>query len=88
MVGPPSFPGPITVQASISNSTQDPPYAQTTCGPFNGESGNKKTCTLSFRASGASTSLILQGTQGAEYIGLDNVSVQCVAPLGRKGFCS
>ena len=93
MVFNPDFPGPISVLALISNGTPDQAYARTTCGPFDPDHkarpGNQSmTCALSFTAGAANTNLTFIGTQGSHYIGLDNVSVQCVAPLGRPGFCS
>jgi hypothetical protein len=91
MVAPPSFGGPITVDALIKRSPNEAPYAQTTCGPFNPTTpGNQaKTCGLDFTATTPSTTLTIVGTAAAHnYIGLDRVSVECVAPLGRQGFCS
>jgi hypothetical protein len=91
MAAPPSFGGPITVDASISRTPGEAPYAHTTCGPFNPTTpGNQpKTCGLDFKAATASTTLTIVGTAAAhQYIGLDHVLVQCLAPLGRSGFCS
>ena len=91
MVTPPSFGGPITVDALIKRTPNDAAYAQTTCGPFNPTTpGNQaKTCGLDFTAATPSTTLTIVGSAAAHnYIGLDHVSVECVAPLGRSGFCS
>lgn len=91
MVAPPSFGGPITVDASISRTPAEPAYAHTTCGPFNpsGTGNQHQTCGMDFTARTPSTTLTLVGTAAAHnYIGLDHVSVECIAPLGRPGFCS
>jgi hypothetical protein len=91
MVANGSFPGPITVDALISRAPNEAAYARTTCGPFNppGPGNQKTTCGLDFRAATASTTLTIAGTAAAhQYIGLDKVSVECVAPLGRRGWCS
>src|SRR4029450_1517110 len=91
MVAPPPFGGPIPVDALIKRSPNEAPYAQTTCGPFNPTTpGNQaKTCGLDFTATTPSTTLTIVGTAAAHnYIGLDRVSVECVAPLGLQGFCS
>jgi len=29
----------------------------------------------------------IYGEQGTHYIGIDNVTVQCIAPLGRHAWC-
>ena len=86
----PTFPGPITVVAMVSSSPAENPYAQTTCGPFNppGVGPLWTTCQLRFTAATGSTYLKIFGSSGARYIGLDRASVECVAPLGRPGFCS
>jgi len=34
------------------------------------------------------TSLTIVATEGQNFIGLDNVSVQCLSPLGAKGLCN
>ena len=90
MVSPPRFAGPITVVALISKAPGEQAYAQAECGPFNptAPGNHSTTCRLRFTAVTASTTLTLVGTAGTHYIGLDRVSVECVAPLGRPGFCS
>ena len=86
-----TFGGPITVDALIKRTPTEAPYAQTTCGPFNPtKPGNQaQTCGLDFTATTPRTTLTIVGAAAAHnYIGLDRVSVECVAPLGRQGFCS
>jgi hypothetical protein len=78
------------VVTSLSTALTDPPYVQTTCGPFNPTEAGPQwtTCRLQFTARTASTTLLIEGTTGKQYIGLDRVSVECVAPLGWPGFCA
>ena len=80
----PKFAGPITVVATIDNQTL------VTCGPFNpsGRGPQWQTCKDHFTAGTGSTTLAIFATAGQAYIGLDKVSVECIAPLGRLGFCS
>jgi hypothetical protein len=81
----PKLSGPITVVASIDNQPLSPP-----CGPFNPTPTGARwlPCSYPFTAATASTTLTIVGTAGKSYIGLDNVSVQCVSPLGIPNFCS
>src|SRR5262249_26540001 len=80
----PNFPGPITVIASITTTPNEgeAAYAQVMCGPFNPTDPGKQTttCKGQFRAATASTTVTIVGWGGksTQYIGLDNVSVQCV----------
>jgi hypothetical protein len=79
----PKFSGPITVVASIDNQPLSP------CGPYNPtEPGpHWQTCKNQFTAATESTTLTIVAIAGQSFIGLDKVSVQCIAPLGRPGFC-
>jgi hypothetical protein len=95
------FPGPIRVVASVSNGPNDSPYAQAFCpvdhpfDPPHSDPGSKWTtteCRLAFVALSGSTTLKINGVQVSNappthYIGLDAVDVECVSPLGEKGFC-
>ena len=44
-------------------------------------------CAQDFTAQTANTTLTIRGTFGKHYIGLDNVSVQCMSPFGLRNFC-
>ncbi|MDQ6828991.1 MAG: DUF642 domain-containing protein [Gemmatimonadota bacterium] len=85
----PNFPGPIAVHVSVSTAFNDPAFAQMSC-PLDSQTDGRVTtrCSLNFQSRAASTTIRIFGETGKHYIGLDNVSVQCFAPLGRRGYCS
>ncbi len=89
MVSPvPSYSGPIAVRARISSAADEIDYVTASC-PFNPSPTAKQSmsCTLRFVARSDATTLKLFGEEGKRYIGLDRVSVQCVAPLGVHAWC-
>ena len=45
-------------------------------------------CDVRFKATAAESYLRIFGSRGRRYIGLDRVSVECVAPLGRHALCN
>jgi len=81
----PAFSGPITVVASIDDQALSPPCS------FNPTAPGKQwmTCKYTINASEVATTrtLTIVATAGQRYIGLDNVSVQCLTPLGGTGLC-
>jgi hypothetical protein len=87
--GNPNFSGPITVRALIGPEigTQTPLSPDCSFNPTD-PGARWWTCQFRFTADTASTTLTIVGQAGKQYIGLDKVSVQCVAPLGMRGFCS
>jgi len=92
MVFNPTLPGPISAVGQIRTAPGESPYAMVPCGPFNptGAGNQKMTCTGRFPTNKAtSITLTIVGIAGinTQYIGLDNVSVQCVSLLGSTGFC-
>src|SRR5215471_3411654 len=75
--------GPITVIASIDSQPLSPPCTWNPTAP-----GKQwRTCPYLFAAAAAVTSLTIVATEGQNFIGLDNVSVQCLSSLGAKGLC-
>ena len=87
------YPGPITVVANLSGPHGENPSPPLTCGPFSTtEAGPRwQGCDFDFDARNAMTTLTISGFGPekviTEYIGLDLVSVQCFAPLGRHYLC-
>ena len=85
----PGHPGPIRVRMAMSATNSNlVEFAQVTC-PYNpAESGNQwVACTLNFNANSDSTLVSIYGELGKDYIGIDSVSVECIAPLGRHAWC-
>jgi hypothetical protein len=90
-VSNPDHKGPISVKVEISNTSNGGKYYEATCGPFNPEAPGvqwmKPKCTFRFDAASDNTTLKIYGELGTNYIGVDNVKVECVAPLGRHAWC-
>jgi hypothetical protein len=77
------WPGPVTVTVMWDAA---PPF---TCPSVDAKDGvSWITCEHQFKATSAQTELTISGGSGTNYIGLDKVSVDCVAPLGRHDLCS
>lgn len=86
------FGGPISVKVEISNTSNGEKYYEATCGPFNnpeaqGPQWMMPKCTFRFHAASDNTTLTIYGALGTYYIGVDNVTAECVAPLGRHAWC-
>ena len=85
----PEFSGPIQVRLAMSATSSNlAEYAQVTC-PYNPSASGIQwtTCSLEFIANSDSTLISIYGERGTRYIGIDNVTVQCIAPLGRHAWC-
>jgi hypothetical protein len=83
------FRGPIAVRALLGPDIGTQTPLSPDCS-FNPTAPGKQwlKCEFPFTAAFARTTLTIVGQAGKEYIGLDNVSVECLAPLGIRGFCS
>ena len=89
----PDFPGPIQVRIAVSPTNSNlAEYAQVTC-PYNPTAPgiqwmkDPTPCIMEFTATSDSTLLSIYGESGKKYSGIDNVTVQCIAPLGRHAWC-
>jgi len=88
----PEYPGPIQVRIAVSATNSNlVEYAQVTC-PYNPTAPGIQwmlmpPCNMEFTANSDSTLISIYGEQGTHYIGIDNVTVQCIAPLGRHAWC-
>ena len=85
----PVYPGPIQVRIAMSATNSNLiEYAQVTC-PYNPQAAGIQwtPCSMEFTANSDRTLISIYGEQGTTYIGLDNVTVQCIAPLGRHAWC-
>jgi hypothetical protein len=91
----PDFPGPIQVNANLFDDQTNKLLGHVSC-PF--DSNAKGTqwspflqCYTFFVALSTNTTVKISatniGTNAQGYIGLDAVSVECLGPLGQKGFC-
>lgn len=92
-----AYHGPIWVVASLSGPNGENPSPPLKCGDFNWTDRGPGWlgCDFDFFARSAMTTLTITGygpeneiTQPTVYIGLDSVSVQCWAPLGRHFLCT
>jgi hypothetical protein len=92
-----NFHGPISVIVGWSGPSREN-YSEQICGPWNptAEGAQWQTCDLRFRARSANTTVWIYGGgplpqdpgTDAKYIGLDNVKVQCDAPLANHAYCT
>src|SRR5664279_2245041 len=85
----PDHPGPIQVRMAMSATNSNLiEYAQVTC-PYEpaAQGAQSKPCSMEFTANSDSTLVSIYGELGKTYIGIDNVTVQCIAPLGRHAWC-
>jgi hypothetical protein len=88
----PDYPGPIQVRIAVSATNSNlAEYAQVTC-PYNPTAPGiqwmtNPPCSMEFTANSDNTLLSIYGESGKRYIGIDNVTVQCIAPLGRHAWC-